>query len=65
MSRESEVSKASEQFYAAINSMINGNAGPISDIWSHNSTVSAMHPIGGRQFGWDNVKESFEPYLLS
>ena len=55
-----EVRKASVQFYAALNSMINGNAGPLADIWSHSATVTTMHPIGGREIGWEAVKTSFE-----
>jgi ketosteroid isomerase-like protein len=60
MSTEDEVRSASEQFYAALNRMINGDAAALSDIWSHGATVTAMHPIGGRQIGWDAVRESFE-----
>jgi len=60
MSMEDEVRKASEQFYAALNRMTNGDAGSMSDIWSHGAAVTAMHPIGGRQVGWDKVRESFE-----
>lgn len=60
MSMEAEVSKASEQFYAALNRMINGDAGSMAAIWSHGATVTAMHPIGGRNVGWDQVRESFE-----
>jgi ketosteroid isomerase-like protein len=55
-----EVRKASEQFYAALNSMLNGNAGPMSDIWSHSADVTTMHPIGGREVGWDQVRGSWE-----
>ncbi len=60
MSTEDEVRKASGQFYAALNRMANGNAGSMSDIWSHSTAVTAMHPIGGRQVGWDKVRESFQ-----
>ena len=60
MSTENEVRNASEKFYAALNHMVNGDAGPLADIWSHNPTVTAMHPIGGREVGWDAVRESFE-----
>jgi ketosteroid isomerase-like protein len=60
MSTEDEVRKASEQFYAALNDMANGDASPMSDIWSHEAVVTAMHPIGGRQVGWDEVRESFQ-----
>ena len=60
MASEDEVRKASKQFYAALNDMANGDARPMSDIWSHESVVTAMHPIGGRQVGWDEVRESFQ-----
>lgn len=60
MSTEDEVRKASEQFYAALNRMANGDAGPLADVWSHSAAVTTMHPIGGRQVGWDTVRESWE-----
>ena len=40
--------------------MIKGDAGPLGDIWSHDATVTTMHPIGGREVGWDNVRKSWE-----
>jgi ketosteroid isomerase-like protein len=40
--------------------MIAGDAGPLGDIWSHSATVTTMHPIGGRQVGWDQVRGSWE-----
>ena len=60
MATEDEVRKASEQFYAALNRMIGGDAGPLTGIWSHSATVTTMHPIGGRQVGWDQVRGSWE-----
>ena len=60
MSIEDEVRKASEQLYAALNRMLNGDAAPLADIWSHSAAVTTMHPIGGRQVGWDEVRESWE-----
>ena len=60
MSAENEVRKASEKFYAALNRMVNGDADPLVDIWSHSEAVTTMHPIGGREIGWDAVRESFE-----
>lgn len=59
MSAESEVREASTQFYAALNRMANGDATPLSDIWSHGSSITTMHPIGGRQVGWNEVWESW------
>lgn len=60
MSKEEEVRKASKMFYAGLSRMVNGDAAPLADIWSHSDAVIAMHPIGGRQVGWDAVRESFE-----
>jgi ketosteroid isomerase-like protein len=60
MSMENEVRKASQQFYAALNRMVNGNAAAMADVWAHSDTVTAMHPIGGRDVGWEAVRGSFE-----
>jgi len=60
MAGEDEVRKASAQFYAALNRMLNGDAGSMSDIWSQAASVTTMHPIGGRQVGWDAVRGSWE-----
>ncbi|MGD8394417.1 MAG: nuclear transport factor 2 family protein [Candidatus Eiseniibacteriota bacterium] len=60
MSREDEVRTASAQFYAALNAMAGGDASSMGDIWSHAETVTAMHPIGGREVGWEAVRTSFE-----
>ncbi len=53
---EDQVRDASRRFYAALNKMANGNADSMSEIWSHGSAVTTMHPIGGREVGWDAVK---------
>jgi ketosteroid isomerase-like protein len=60
MSTEDEARKASEQFYAALNRMLNGDIGPMADIWSHSAAVTTMHPIGGREVGWDKVREAWK-----
>lgn len=60
MAAEDEVRQASDRFYASLDRMLNGNATPMADVWSHDSTVSTMHPLGGRQVGWDAVRESWE-----
>ncbi|HMB89429.1 MAG TPA: hypothetical protein VKP65_01190, partial [Rhodothermales bacterium] len=60
MSTKDDVRKASEDFYAALNRMANGDASSMTNIWSHEAEVTAMHPIGGRHVGWDAIKESFE-----
>ena len=60
MSMEDEVRNASKQFYAALNKMTNGNSQPLSEIWSHHSAVTTMHPIGGMQVGWKDVWETWD-----
>jgi hypothetical protein len=60
MTTEDEVRAASKQFYAALNYMLNGDAGPLADIRSHGPAVTTMHPIGGREVGWDEVRKSWE-----
>src|SRR5438105_10766874 len=55
MATDDEVRKASNQFYAALNNMANGDAGSMADIMSHSADVTTMHPLGGREVGWDEV----------
>jgi ketosteroid isomerase-like protein len=60
MAVEDEIRQASEQFYAALNRTLNGDPGPMEEIWSHGSDVSIMHPFGGRMLGWEEVRASWE-----
>jgi ketosteroid isomerase-like protein len=59
MSANDEVRKVSDQFYAALNRMAGGEINTMGNIWLHNDLVTAMHPIGGRETGWDAVSGSF------
>ncbi|WP_116474914.1 YybH family protein [Zobellella maritima] len=60
MSPEDEVRTVSLRFYAALSHMANGDAKPLAGVWSQGAMVTALHPIGGRQVGWDAVRSSFE-----
>jgi len=60
VSIDNEIRNASEQFYSALNRMANGDGGSLADIWSQSAVVTTMHPIGGRETGWPEVKKSFE-----
>ncbi len=60
MTADDEVKAASERFYAALNRMLNGDAGGMTGIWSEGPTVTTMHPIGGRETGWEQVGKSWE-----
>ena len=31
----------------------------MAEVWSHGASVTTMHPIGGRQVGWEAVAGSF------
>ncbi len=59
-SPENEVHEASAQFYAGLNQMANGDAGPLADIWLQSNDATTMHPIGGRDLGWGKVQASFQ-----
>jgi ketosteroid isomerase-like protein len=60
MSAESEVHSASEHFYSALNRMAKGETGAMSEAWSHCISATALHPIGGRDVGWDQIGSSFD-----
>ncbi len=60
MPAEDEVRAAAERFYVALNSVLNGDAGPMANVWSQGADVTTMHPIGGRQIGWDQVWGSWQ-----
>ncbi len=62
MSTEDEVRQASDQYIAALNHMLNGDAGLMIEIWSHSSDVTVMHPIAGLQVGWEQVRASWEQF---
>lgn len=60
MSVESEVRNASEKFYSALNRMAKGETGTMNGVWSHDPGATALHPIGGREVGWDQIGGSFD-----
>ena len=62
MSTEKEVRQASDQFYAALNHLVNGDAGLMTEIWSHGSDVTVLHPIAGVTVGWEQVHASWEQF---
>ena len=56
MAAHDEAQAASAQFYTALNKMLNGHQGAMDAIWSHGATATTMHPIGGREVGWDSIR---------
>ena len=59
MSATDDVQKASAQFYAALNAMAAGDSSSMSEIWVAGTKATAMHPIGGRSEGTEQVLASF------
>ena len=59
MSVKNQVLIASGNFYDALNKMAAGDAAPMTHVWAQNAEVSAQHPIGGRDQGYDTVIASF------
>ena len=64
LSQEDEVRKSSERFYSALNRMVNGDPGPLTDCWSQAPDATTMHPIGRREIGWEAVRESFRQVAM-
>lgn len=62
MSTEDEVRQASNQFYAALNHLLNGDAGLMTEVWSHSPDVSVLHPVAGVTVGWEQVRTSWEQF---
>ncbi len=62
MSAEDEVRQASTQFYAALTRMLNGDAGPMMEVWAQSPDVTAMHPVPGRLVGWEQVRGAWEQF---
>lgn len=55
-----EIKEAAGQFYAALNSMIQGDLEPMIKIWSHADDVTYLDPMGNMLVGWDQVLKSWE-----
>jgi ketosteroid isomerase-like protein len=57
MSRQDDVRAVSDKFYSGLSRM---DVAALPEIWSHSDDVTAMHPMGGEQVGWEEVRASFE-----
>jgi ketosteroid isomerase-like protein len=56
---EQQLRQASDGFYAALRELVAGDASAMDGVWSHDPAVVTMHPLGGRQEGWDQVRASW------
>jgi hypothetical protein len=57
---EADLRAANGQFYAALRAVIAGDGSAMDGIWAHEPGVTTMHPLGGRQVGWDAVRASWQ-----
>jgi ketosteroid isomerase-like protein len=60
MSTEQDVRQAVEDFYAAVTRCLNGDAEPVLALWARGPEATVMHPAGGRQAGWEEVRDAWE-----
>ncbi len=56
------VMAAVDQFYAALNAMFTGDAGPMMAVWSHADDITYMGPAGGFQKGWAEIRNVWETH---
>ena len=54
------IEQATQGFYAALNAMLGGDAGPMLDLWSHADDVTYMSPFGELLLGWDAIAASWQ-----
>lgn len=59
---EQEIREAVRRLYGKVIQALNGDAGPILEAWSHSDDATVMHPAGGRQQGWDEVRAAWEQW---
>jgi ketosteroid isomerase-like protein len=57
---EKEIREATALFYAALNSALQGDLGPLGAVWSHRPDVSDLGGVGGRALGWNEVRTNFQ-----
>lgn len=57
---EEAVLAANDGFYAALNTMFTGDAGPMLAVWSHAEDVTYMGPTGEYDRGWEAVRANWE-----
>jgi len=56
MSNEDEVRAVSDRFYDALSRL---DISQLQSVWSQSNTVTTMHPMGGEEVGWADVRKSF------
>jgi ketosteroid isomerase-like protein len=57
MASDDDVQAASDRFYRVLGDM---DVSGMLEVWSQNGDVTTMHPMGGEEVGWTEVRRSFE-----
>lgn len=65
MTDRQAVKAATENFYAALNTMFTGNGKPIKDLWSHTRDITYMGPNGLYLIGWDAIEQEWNRQAAS
>lgn len=55
-----DLQQATDEFYAALASILAGDAEPMSEVWSHADDITYMSPFGELLVGWDATKASWQ-----
>lgn len=54
------VAAATNEFYAALNTMFTGNVQPMKEIWSHADDTTYMGPNGLFLIGWPKIEQEWD-----
>lgn len=57
---EKNIYLASDNFYRAVNRLLQGDIKPMEDAWSHADDVTNAGPFGKIYIGWDDVRSQLE-----
>jgi ketosteroid isomerase-like protein len=57
---KANVQQALERFYAAFNSVFDGDTGPMSKVWSRSPDITYVDTFGTMHVGWPAIRETLE-----
>lgn len=60
MSAADQLAEASARFYAAVNAVLRGDAGPMLAVWSHAADTTYCDPTGAIAGGWEALRAYWE-----
>ncbi|MEM7443979.1 MAG: SgcJ/EcaC family oxidoreductase [Pseudomonadota bacterium] len=60
MDSKTDLEKAADQFFTALNALFDGDPGPMTELWSHADDIVYMGPSGRTLIGWDAIRQDWE-----